>query len=71
MKKLLYAELVGEMAKHGETQKTVAKFLELTPQSIGKKLAGKNDWTISEIEKLCEHYDKNYYELFKKNEEQK
>lgn len=71
MKKILYSNLVGEIAKHGETQKSLAKLLELTPQSIGFKLAGKNDWTISEIEKLCEHYNKNYYELFKKNEEQK
>lgn len=71
MKKLVYLDLVGEIARHGETQKSLAKLLGLTPQSIGFKLAGKSDWSISEIEKICEHYNKNYYELFKRNEEQK
>lgn len=68
MKKILYLDLVGEIARHGETQKSLAKLLGLTPQSIGFKLAGKSDWSISEIEKICKHYNKNYYELFKRSE---
>lgn len=67
MKILKYPELVGEMAKHGDTQKTLAKLLDITYSSVSRRLSGKAEWSISEIEKLCEYYGKDYYELFKKN----
>lgn len=71
MKKVLFPGLHGEMAKRGETQIELAKVLNLSEQTISRKFTGKNEWTFNEIEKLCEYYDKNYYELFKNSEEQK
>lgn len=71
MKKRLFPGLHGEMARHGETQRDLAKLIEITPQAICNKFKGKNQWTFSEIEKICEHYNKNYEELFKNNSEQK
>ncbi len=71
MKKILFPGLLGEMAKNGETQETLAKLLDISIQSICRRFTGKSEWSISEIDKICEHYNKNYYELFKKNEEQK
>lgn len=68
MEKILYPELLGEMAKHGDTQKSLAKLLGITYASVSRRLSGKSEWSISEIDILCEHYDKNYYELFKKKE---
>ena len=68
MKKVLFPGLLGEMAKHGETQRTIAKLLEKTPQSISKKFNGRSQWSISEVDKICEHYNKDYYELFKKKD---
>jgi predicted transcriptional regulator len=68
MEKILYPELLGEMAKHGDTQKSLAKLLGITYSSVSRRLSGKSEWSISEIDILCEHYDKNYYELFKKKE---
>lgn len=68
MKKIIYPELVGEMAKHGDTQKSLSKIIGVAHSSVCRKLAGKNEWTISEIDKICEYYNKNYYELFKKAE---
>lgn len=70
MEKILYPELLGEMAKHGDTQKSLAKLLGITYSSVSRRLSGKSEWSISEIDILCEHYDKNYYELFKKNEKE-
>lgn len=70
MKKVLFPGLLGEMAKHGETQESLANLLDLSIQSVCRRFTGKSKWSISEIDKLCEHYNKNYYELFK-NEEQK
>ena len=67
MKTVIYPDLVGEMAKHGETQKFLAKELGLTNTALSRRLAGKKDFSITEIEKICEHYGKTYYELFRRN----
>lgn len=66
MKKIEYPELLAEMARHGDTQKAIAKLLELSIPSFSRRLSGEVDWSISDIEKLCKHYNKDYYELFKK-----
>lgn len=68
MKKVKYPELAGEMAKHGDTQETLAKILGITYASVSRRLSGRIEWSISEIDKLCKHYKKDYYELFKKGE---
>ena len=67
MKKIKYPELAGEMAKHGDTQKSIAKLLDLSIPSFSRRLSGEVDWSIGEIETLCKHYKKDYYELFKRN----
>lgn len=67
MKKILYPNLVGEMAKNGDNQKTLAKILGITHASVCRRLSGKSEWTISDIDTICKHYNKDYYELFKKN----
>ena len=43
----------------------LANILGIQPYSVYRKIKGRNDWTISEVETLCEHFNKNYYELFK------
>ncbi len=68
MKKIKYPELIGEMAKHGENQKALAKILGTTTASISRRLSGKTPWTIGEIDILCKHYSRNYHELFRTNE---
>ena len=67
MKKIKDPELAGEMAKHGDTQKSIAKLLDLSIPSFSRRLSGEVDWSIGEIETLCKHYKKDYYELFKRN----
>lgn len=69
MKVIKYPELLGEMAKHGDTQRSLAELIGITHASVCRKLAGKSEWSISEIDTICEHYNKDYYELFKKNNE--
>ena len=68
MKKPKYPDLAGEMRKHGDTQQTLAKLLDLPIASISKRLSGETEWSIGEVEKICDYYKKNYYELFKKND---
>lgn len=68
MKEVKYPGLVAEMARNGDKQKSLAKLLGISEPSISKRLSGKKEWSIGEIEKICEHYDKDYYELFKNND---
>lgn len=60
-----FPNLVGEMAKNGETQKTIGDLLGLKPSTISRKLSGQIDWSIGEVEILCEYFGKDYYQLFK------
>lgn len=60
-----YPNLAAEMARNGENQKTIADLLNLTQATISRKLAGLVDWSIGEVEVVCEHYGKDYYQLFK------
>lgn len=60
-----YPKLRQEMKSRKETQKKLAELLGLTRGTISKKLAGKIEWSISEVETICEHYGKDYYQLFK------
>lgn len=62
---IIYTKIVQEMKARKETQSAVAEILGITRQNLKWKLDGRSDWTISDIEILCEHFNKNYYELFK------
>ena len=53
------------MRENDESQSYLARLLNITPQTISKKLVGDTEWTIGEIDTLCNHYNKDYYELFK------
>lgn len=65
MKKINFPGLVGEMARRGETNEMLANLLGVRRETISKKMSGKTEWTIGEIDKICEHYGKDYYQLFK------
>lgn len=62
---IIYTKVVQEMKARKETQEDIAKLIGITRQSLKLKLDGRCDWTISDIETLCEHFNKGYYELFK------
>ncbi len=63
-KEVIYPNLVSEMAKKGITQAVMAKILGISRGAISRKLSGHNDWTITEVDTLCEYFEKNYYQLF-------
>ena len=70
MKNIKYANLVGEMAKNGETLVTIGKLLGISDARVSRRLSGQTDWKISEIETLCEKFDKSYCELFEIKEKE-
>ena len=64
-REIKYPNLKAEMARHGESQEKLAKIIGITQQTFSRKMLGINEWTIGEIEAICEHYKKDYYQLFK------
>lgn len=64
-KTIKFPNLLGEMAKHKMSQGNLADVLGVSRNTINKKLLGKTDWTIEEVEKICDFFKKDYYELFK------
>lgn len=65
-KKILYPNLLSEMAKRGDNQGTIGKVLKITQVTAGRKLNGKNEWKLNEAILLSERYQKDIKELFKK-----
>lgn len=65
VKESKYPKLVNVMRENNITYVKLANILGIQPYSVYRKVKGRTDWTISEVEKLCEHLNKNYYELFK------
>lgn len=65
MKEIKFPNLLAEMARRGDNQGTLARLLKNTQAGISRRLSGKTDWQVWEIEKLCEYYGKDYYYLFK------
>lgn len=65
----LYPNLLAEMARNGETTKTIGKVLHIDRSQVYRKLYGQAKWTLGDIEVLCDYFKKDFYELFKKGEE--
>lgn len=66
-KKVLFPNLEAEMARNGETQTYIAELLKSSVPTISRKLSGQTEWTIGDVEVLCEHFNIGYNELFLKN----
>ena len=65
VKESKYPKLVSVMRENKITYVKLANILGIQPYSVYRKVKGRTDWTISEVETLCEFLNKNYYELFK------
>ena len=68
LKELVYPNLYAEIMRNGEKQQDIGNLLGIAKTTVNHKLSGKYDWTISEIETLCNHFKKDYYELFKRKD---
>lgn len=69
MKVVKYPGLIKEMAARGDTQETLGKILNLSKSSVCRRLSGEKAWSIGEVEIICNHYNKGYYELFTNEKE--
>lgn len=65
-KSLLYPNLLAEIARHGDTYSSLAVLLNTSVSAVARRLNGTVEWSKSEIDTLCDHYDKTYDYLFSK-----
>ena len=65
MKEKKFPKLEAEMKEHKESQYTLARLLKVSQPTVCRKLSGETEWNIGEVDILCEHYKKDYYQLFK------
>lgn len=66
MKVVKFPNLVAEMAKRGDTYEELAQKTKISYNSLWRRLTGKTEWNIDEIDRVCKHYGKSFEELFKK-----
>lgn len=63
-KVIRYSNLLAEMARCGDTYSTLAELLDLSVPSVARRLNGTIEWSKSEIDTICDHYQKPYDYLF-------
>jgi transcriptional regulator with XRE-family HTH domain len=66
MKKLIviYPKLEAKRAYHGETAHDIAVLLGVSDDSARRRLRGEVELDLSDIEKLMNHYESTFEELF-------
>lgn len=65
-KSVMFPNLAAEIARNGESNGMVADLLKLSPPSFTRRMNGTIEWSKSEIDTLCEHFNKPYDYLFGK-----
>ena len=66
MKKLIviYPKLEAKRAYHGETAHDIAVLLGVSDDSARRRLRGEVEFDLSDIEKLMNHYESTFEDLF-------
>lgn len=64
-----YPEIINQMFLRNERLRNIAELLNVDISQISRRLNGKKQWTISEIEILMKHYGMNFETLFKRKED--
>ena len=69
MKNAIFPEIVNQMKKRNQTLKDVKDLLGLADVSqVSKRLSGKLQWSIGDVEILCKYYNIDFWKLFKRKE---
>lgn len=64
-----FPEIINQMTLRNERLKTIADLINLDISQVSRRLTGRKQWTICEIEILMKHYGMKYEKLFKRKED--
>lgn len=59
-----YRNLLGEMAKSGDTYGSLAELCGIDDQTFGKKMRDDAPFTVFQVDVLCKHFRKPFEYLF-------
>lgn len=69
MKNTEFPEIVKQMKLRKEQLIDIVNLLGMKQKSqVSRRLSGEVEWTIGDIETLCDHYNMDFWELFKRKE---
>ena len=54
----------GYCAEHNIKQKDIAELLGITPQTVSRKMNGKEPFTLDQVKTICAHYGISADEYF-------
>ena len=60
---LMRANIRGEMARRGMTQEDIAQAIGCERPLANKKLTGKKDFTVSDLEKIADMFGMNLFQF--------
>lgn len=60
---LMRANIRGEMARRGMTQEDIAKVIGCERPLANKKLTGKKDFTVSDLEKIADMFGMTLFQF--------
>ena len=70
MRNTEFPKIVELMQQNGEALQDLVNLLGYTQKSqVSRRLSGKVEWTIGDVEILCRHYNVDFYELFRRKED--
>jgi len=67
----LFPTLMMEIGKNGDTIKSLAKKINITPVTLARRLNGSRPFELPEVVKIIELYQKSFDELFLKDYKKK
>lgn len=62
----VFPNLAAEMARNNHTQGDIAAMLGYSQSAVSVRMAGKIEWSMKEINTLCNQYGKDYEYLFER-----
>jgi len=63
--------LKGLIAENSLTQSDIAKIIKTSSNTVNRKITGKSDFTLTEAEKIANHFGMTIDEIFIINEKKK
>jgi len=70
MRNTMFPEIVNQMQLRKENLNYLVNLLGMKQKSqVSRRLSGEVEWTIGDIEILCEHYNMDFWDLFKRKED--
>ena len=63
-KKSIYPKISNELKERKETQRDLAKGINMSEKAVSRRMTGVTAWDLKEIKAVCDYFEKNFDQLF-------